>query len=213
MTIRRKVGHSAWLAILGVALAGAGCSRHIVQSNDEGGDSSGSGREPGDEVSASYTSTSVGSGKEDTSDIEPLRCHDGEVQCGNECADLRWSEDHCGSCGHSCTMVGAVGECWEGICPPTGYCALAEEGHMTCASVCESHGETCVDSEPQIPSACGGEWYGLRYGLTADFDCDIGFLASTAVAGGCHDSIRWDLIGGPNGGTLPEAVVCCCTQP
>lgn len=159
------------------------------------------------------TATSIEPGAQSSGDDEPVVCPEGEVACANECANLRWSEQHCGSCGHACTVVGATGECWEGVCPPRRYCALAEQGHQTCASVCASYGETCVDTEPEVPGACGDHWYDLIYDLTSDFDCEVGSLSSMLLMRGCNEPIEWDLLGGINGNTLPGAVSCCCTQP
>jgi hypothetical protein len=156
---------------------------------------------------ASQTASSVGSG----STHEPIDCPDGEVQCGDECADLRWSNDHCGACDHACMHHG-VGECWEGVCPPTEYCARFEDGHATCDEVCAAYGQPCVDSEPTVPASCGGEIYTLYYVLGEDFDCHVGFWASAIVMGGCSEPIKWDYEAGPNGGSPPGAVSCCCTQ-
>jgi hypothetical protein len=156
----------------------------------------------------SQTATSAGPG----SSSEPVDCPDGEVQCGTECADLRWSNDHCGSCDHAC-MHNGVGECWEGVCPPTKYCAHVEDGHETCGDVCAAYGQTCIDAEPTVPSACGGGSYGLYYGV-GEYDCENGYWASSFVMGGCDDAIEWDKEGIPPAtGLLPEAVSCCCTQP
>lgn len=167
-------------------------------------ESSGTSTSTGD---ASQTATSVGSG----SGHEPIRCPEGEVQCGHECADLRWSEDHCGSCDHACKHNG-VGECWEGMCPPTSYCGGVEDGYATCSEVCAAYGESCVDGEPAVPSACGGERYILYYGI-GEFDCENGYWASAIMMGGCDDPIQWDFEAGPNGGMPPGEVACCCTQP
>lgn len=159
---------------------------------------------------ASRTATSI---DPSTGDDEPLVCPEGEVACGDECADLRWSERHCGACGHACNVVGILGECWEGVCPPTAFCGRSEQGYETCASVCQSHGETCVDTEPEVPGSCGGGRYRLFYELTPDFDCEVGFWSSTSLEGGCNAPIQWDLQGGFSGDALPGAVACCCTQP
>lgn len=194
-----------------LALVLSACSGNDDQEGPQGLPTDG---DPASDGSGAADPTSTGTALDGGSgDVEPLRCQDDEVQCADECADLRWSEDHCGECGHACTVVDGVGQCWEGTCPPTGYCALAEQDLTTCQAVCESYGETCVDTEPKVRGSCGGEWYGLRYGVTDAFDCDSGFASSTAVPGGCTDPIRWDLPGGPSGDALPGAVVCCCTQP
>jgi hypothetical protein len=212
-------GTGAWVVAV-LVLALPGCSRRIEQHGEadeatmEG--SSSSGREAGNDPSPGATSRASASGGFDTdggsTGYPPLRCPDGKTQCGDECVDLRWSEEHCGSCGHTCLVVGGAGECWEGVCPPTLYCARAAQGFSTCASVCAWYGESCVDTEPEVPGACGGEHYGLYYDLTPDFDCEVGYFSVSGVPGRCHDPIRWDLPS-PNGGSLPGAVGCCCTQP
>jgi hypothetical protein len=206
------------LAVAGLALILAGCGPHIAPPEEavEEPSSPGSETDVGMGPDAtSRASTSAGSdGDGGSSDgYPPLHCPDGQTQCGNECVDLRWSAEHCGACGHACTIVGGGGECWEGVCPPRMYCGLAEQSLSTCDSVCESYGETCVDTEAQVPSACGGDRYGLFYDLTPDFSCDFGYNGLSSVPGLCHDPIRWDLVGGPNGNSLPGAVGCCCTQP
>lgn len=189
-----------------VCVAIGGCGPRI-RSNDEG-------VVDGADVVASE-STSTGDASQTATSIghEPINCPEGEVQCGDECADLRWSNDHCGSCDHACKVMGLVGECWEGVCASTHYCALAEQGHATCASVCASYGETCLDMEASIPGGCGDDRYTLYYLLSEDFDCQFGFFQSASVPGGCDDVIEWDKEGIPPAeGRLPEAVSCCCTQ-
>jgi hypothetical protein len=180
----------------------SGCGPRM-RTEDDGADdavaeSSSTGR-------ASDTSTTTGM-------PEPLDCPAGEVQCGDECANLRWSNDHCGTCDHACIHNG-VGECWDGVCPPTKYCATVEDGHQTCREVCAAYGQSCVDTEPTTPSACGGERYTLYYVLSPDFDCNVGFWTSVIILDGCDEPIHWDHQAGPNGGSLPGAVSCCCTQP
>lgn len=170
----------------------------------------------GDQGDASSTSTS---GSNDTAtngsttSTEPLVCAKGETPCGSECVDLLWSEEHCGACDRACRTVGGVGECWQGDCPPTIYCAMANEGLETCAEVCAAYGQACIDAEPTVPGSCGGKFYGLFHEVSPSFDCEVGFVASSLMMGGCTDLIRWDHIAGPNGGSLPDAVSCCCTQP
>lgn len=70
-----------------------------------------------------------------------------------------------------------------------------------------------MDTEAEVPGSCGGGSYSLFYDLTPDFDCEVGYLAASIMMGGCDDPIRWDRVGGANGGSLPGAVACCCTQP
>lgn len=203
-----RVG-KAMAAIFGLSALG-GCGPRMNPRETDGM----TAPEPLDESTStgnvSRTATSI---DPSTNDDEPIVCPEGEVACGGECANLRWSEDHCGSCGHACTVVGATGECWEGVCPPRRTCALAEQGPETCSSVCASIGEACVDTEAEVPSACGGEWYGLYYDLLPEFECDFGFLGSLSLMGGCDEQIPWDLAGGISGSALPGAVACCCTQP
>jgi hypothetical protein len=209
---------SKWFAVAGLVLAMAGCSRRIEQRSEgeaiEG--SSSSSRDPGAGPSVGATSlasTSAGSDTDDGStQYPPLRCQDGKTQCGSECVDLRWSDEHCGTCGHACVVVGLHGRCGEGTCLPRAYCGLAEQGFSTCASVCEHYGETCVDTDLGVPGACGGDRYMLLYNLTPDFDCDIGYFSVSSIPGLCHDPIRWDRPS-PNDSSLPGAVGCCCTQP
>lgn len=163
---------------------------------------------------ASTATTSERATTADPSDGEaPIVCTEGDVACGVACANLRWSNEHCGHCGHACGPVGLVGECWEGVCQPTRYCALSEEGHETCAGVCASRGEACVDTGPANPGACGSPSYGLYYELTEGFDCHVGYLGSVSLMGGCNEPIAWDRPGGTTGSSLPGAVSCCCTQP
>jgi hypothetical protein len=193
-----------------LALGVFGCCGPQIQTDDGkvvvSGESTSTSTSMGD---ASQTATSVGSG----SSHEPIDCPEGEVQCGDECADLRSSNDHCGSCDHACKVMGLAGECWEGVCASTHYCALAEEGHATCASVCASYGETCLDMEDSIPGGCGDDRYNLLYVLLEDFDCNIGFWQSSSIMGGCSDPIQWDRKGLPPAeGFPPGAVSCCCTQ-
>jgi hypothetical protein len=198
-----------------LALALAGCNpvdppMYAMEASSSSGSEAGIDTEP---RASGGTSLSAGASSDGgtTGEHPPLRCRPGESQCGNECVDLRGSEEHCGTCGHACTAVGLSGLCEEGACLPRRYCALAEQGHTTCASVCEQYGETCVDTEPSGLGACGGGRYGLFYELTPNFACDRGYGSVSSVPGLCQDLIQWDLAS-PEGGNLPGAVGCCCTQ-
>lgn len=206
---RTRFGSTVFVWVTLACMASCDCGPRIRNGDDgmvEGPDlGAGESTSTGN---ASHTATSVGSG----GGHEPIDCPEGEVQCGDECVDLRWSNEHCGSCDHACMHRG-VGECWEGMCPPTKYCARLEDGHATCDAVCAAYGQTCVDAEPTVPASCGGEMYTLYYVLDEDFDCHVGFWASALLMGGCGDPIQWDYEAGPNGGSPPGAVSCCCTQP
>jgi hypothetical protein len=204
--VRRMIDAGARLLMLLVAWATVSSCGPRMRTEDDGADDAVA--ESSSTGHTSQTATSVG-----TQGPEPLDCPAGQVQCGDECADLRWSNDHCGSCDHACRVIGVAGECWEGVCPPTRYCALADEGHDTCRSVCGYYQQTCVDTEREVPGSCGGATYGLYYVLSEDFDCEVGFWASATMMGGCDEPIRWDYEAGPNGGSPPGAVSCCCTQP
>jgi hypothetical protein len=215
---KRRLDRMARLVVAGLALTLAltGCGRRMEQAREEAAGSSSAGSEAGVDPSLGATSrapTSGGSESGGSTGYPPRHCPDGETQCGDECVDLRWSNEHCGACGHACNVVGSAGDCWDGVCPPTFYCVLAGQGFSTCTSVCAWYGETCVDTPSEIPSACVGVDHGLFYNVTPDFDCEFGYTGVSGAPGLCDDPIRWDQIGGPNGGSLPGAVGCCCTQP
>ncbi len=198
---------AAWLLA-----AISACGPSAGDGNGSGATEADSG--PDSTTGASLTSTSgPGDSAATGTTAGPVTCPEGETPCGDECVDLLWSEEHCGACDRACQVVGGVGECWEGECPPTAYCAMADQGLETCAEVCASYGQTCIDTDPAVPGSCGGEFYGLFYEVSASFDCEAGFFASSLMMGGCSDAIRWDHVSGPNGGSLPDAVSCCCTQP
>jgi hypothetical protein len=200
-----------WAAVAGLALVIAGCDLSIETSGDSGSEAG----HDADTGAMSRTSASTGSDTDpegSSTGYPPLRCQDDQTQCGDECVDLLESNEHCGACGHACSVVGLSGWCGEGACLPRRTCALAQAGHSTCASVCAQHGETCVDTEPTMPGACGGSRYGLYYDLTPDFSCESGYTGFAAVPGSCQELIRWSLVS-PDGASLPGAVGCCCTQP
>jgi hypothetical protein len=204
--VRRMIDAGARLVMLLVAWATVSSCGPRMRTEDDGADDAVA--ESSSTGHTSQTATTVG-----TQSPEPLDCPAGQVQCGDECADLRWSNDHCGSCDHAGRVRGRAGECGEGTCATTHYCALAEEGHETCESVCASYGETCVDMETGVPGGCGDDRYTLYYILAPNFDCEFGYFQSSSLVGGCSTPIEWDRAGiPPVEGLLPAAVSCCCTQ-
>src|SRR4051794_23284151 len=66
----------------------------------------------------------------DGGQVIPTECPSGQTLCGDTCADLKSSEEHCGSCGTSCGVGTACAnsacyplDCASANCAPDQVCA------------------------------------------------------------------------------------------
>lgn len=53
-------------------------------------------------------------GDTDAATDAAITCDAPTIACDGKCADIAWSKDHCGACGHSC----GGGDCVQGVCKP-----------------------------------------------------------------------------------------------
>lgn len=73
------------------------------------------GPDSSNEAGPDGTTPDTEAGREDDAGVDaPIVCSSPEVACGNACATLATSGDHCGACGHSC----GGGLCEAGRCKP-----------------------------------------------------------------------------------------------
>jgi hypothetical protein len=169
---------------------------------------------PGDGDSTPSTSTGASTG-ESTSATDGetglVDCEDPKVVCDNQCVDLRWDEDHCGECGHTCKQTGAIGQCHEAECTPRNHCVLREEPYATCAEVCRRDGTVCSMPRDDHEKWAAGH-YGLYYGSTGENRCLALGGSDRSLVAECDDPIDWTMRGGWNA-TEPVAARCLCNQP
>ncbi len=105
-----------------------------------------------------------GSGDGGSAGAPPLVCDAPTVACGAVCADTISDEEHCGSCGNSCTAQSLGFECTSGSC---GCTALEQcgndgaergcvDGRCLCNGVSCAPGEICGRRGNQIVCRCNG---------------------------------------------------------
>ncbi len=102
--------------------------------------------------------------------INGVRCEDGTVACGDECARLASSAEHCGACGVACGS-GAI--CDQGQCKPAAE--GCSQQLLLCGSDCvdpESDGAHCGQCEQRCPS---------------DAQCDEGSCVCPGALTACGD--------------------------
>jgi hypothetical protein len=108
--------------------------------------------------------------------INGVRCVDGAVACGEVCAQLASSAEHCGACGNICAS--------DAICD-LGSCRPAAEGCSGALALC---GSGCVDlqSADEHCGACGAA-------CAPEADCAAGACvcpgALTACGSACVDTL------------------------
>jgi hypothetical protein len=62
------------------------------------------------------------------------------------CPDTQNDDDHCGTCGHACTVIWDDGHCAAGACGPTySECAVMADPPVNCTQVCGARGQACSE--------------------------------------------------------------------
>ncbi len=158
--------NTSGLAAVFLATLGLGCG---PQAGDGGASPSGSSE-------ASAVAMSGSNSAKDSSEA----CAAPNLMCDGECIDPMTDPDNCRVCGGWCRVVrpgenASPGECQQGICEPTfsdGGCiskaGVAGELMTSCADICETRGNTCVDN------GCDGGtilWEPAYQECTQSFDC------------------------------------------
>jgi hypothetical protein len=98
----------------------------------------------------------------------PIQCAPGLALCGNDCADLTKTREHCGSCtincgehatclnSACCSVVNSCGTCGN-VCAVGSTCSGGGCQPITCSAGLTLCGNSCVDlkGSPQNCGACG----------------------------------------------------------
>lgn len=106
-----------------------------------------------------------------------ITCNGDETACGNRCADLMTSTDHCGDCGNLCTWEGEICDSGTCVCPDSAkeiaecdsVCIECDAGDT---AHCAEHGpnQCCPPETPRFCDVAG--WGADCFGVTcADCDC------------------------------------------
>jgi hypothetical protein len=138
-------------------------------------------------------------------------CAEPKVVCDNQCVDLEYDNDHCGTCGHACAPTQSFGQCWLAECTPRTHCVFPDEPYRTCSEVCRRDGTECAGPRPDNRKWVNG-WHGLYYDDSGARKCDTLSTPDKGVDAACDDPIDWTVLGGwfdrP-----PVAASCFCVQP
>jgi sugar lactone lactonase YvrE len=126
-------------------------------------------------------------------------CPTGFTQCGNECANLQISFEHCGACNSACSTATAnlcvAGKCVcgsvGGLCPSGlncigGVCICVKGGR--CGGCCEDSSTCLPVGSPQSATACGNSGEPCK----VCYDYDTCTQDSCSSAGVCQQTPRAD---------------------
>ena len=117
-----------------------------------------------------------------------LTCTGGSA-CEAVCRDLNSDADNCGACGRTCTKGCEAGDC----APTWSECFTNEDGFDTCAEICQSFGESCVESGCNNSTSY---FYGTLPGCNVSQGGDSANKPCDSVETWANPAIR-----------------CCCTDP
>lgn len=122
-----------------------------------------------------------------------VHCPSSQVSCGDVCADLSVSLEHCGTCDHACPAVfGCVAGACVPICPeetPT-LCGFACVDTLTdrkhCGGCVDAGGDVCGPGEICAAGVCGLSCGGSTPTLCGD--ACVNTNTSRSHCGGCADA-------------------------